>query len=574
MMKRLAIIISVILGAYIGITAGVYVSLPSEVQAQTNTFCAANLACTVTGIWSLGTYGTTGTGTHSGTETFTGQMQCKDFEAVKCVDSANSQGWAGADIGAWINAAYAALPSTGGEINIYNLGMACMNFTTPIVLSTSGKYPLLIGHGTTTGAASPLGGACLNFTPTTGIAITGDYVPTTTNSYASQHGLRNIALVNNNCSTIGSCGGTAFGISWGTTNWGMSNATFDQVAIIGFQFAYNNANVNDIPGVTWVNPLLQYNGIAFTNATNTNNDFIGGFITANGTGFKNTAVIGSEYTFDQTVFSTNIGPLFDFTSNTTKAYVTCTACHFEDFPTASANSPHYFIGLADIRLYGGVMLTDQTVGIQDDFIALTGNSFLEIHGLSLTSGGKTFTQAFSLTTPTRGNVQVSNVSPTQIPTILGGTGAAFSSLTVISLSNPSAYQTNILTVPAIAAPSGVAAAGVAGCYADSTANVMKCSYNNGSFFPIPQTIASGTAAMTTAGILTGACGTTVTVAATGVLTTDVIDVTRNAAATIGNGGGLTLNAWPTAGNVNFNYCNSSGGTITPTAMTINWRVAR
>lgn len=91
---------------------------------------------------------------------------------------------------------------------------------------------------------------------------------------------------------------------------------------------------------------------------------------------------------------------------------------------------------------------------------------------------------------------------------------------------------------------------------------------------LPFTIGSGTAAMTTAGITTGACGTTVTVAATGVLTTDVISFSRNAAATIGNGGGLTLNAWPTAGSVNFNYCNSAAGTITPTAMTINWTVVR
>lgn len=88
------------------------------------------------------------------------------------------------------------------------------------------------------------------------------------------------------------------------------------------------------------------------------------------------------------------------------------------------------------------------------------------------------------------------------------------------------------------------------------------------------TVGSGTASMTTTGIGTGACGSTVTVAATGVLTTDVINATRNAAATIGNGGGLTLNAWPTAGNVNFNYCNSAAGTITPTAMTVNWSVVR
>ena len=91
---------------------------------------------------------------------------------------------------------------------------------------------------------------------------------------------------------------------------------------------------------------------------------------------------------------------------------------------------------------------------------------------------------------------------------------------------------------------------------------------------MPMTIGNGTAAMTTAGIAAGACGTTVTVAATGVLTTDTIDVSHNAAATNGNGGNLILNWWPTAGNVNFNYCNPSAGIVTPTAMTVNWSVRR
>lgn len=91
---------------------------------------------------------------------------------------------------------------------------------------------------------------------------------------------------------------------------------------------------------------------------------------------------------------------------------------------------------------------------------------------------------------------------------------------------------------------------------------------------LPLTIGSGTAAMTTAAVAGGACGTTVTVVATGVLTTDIINVSRNAAATAANGGLLALNWWPTAGNVNFNYCN--GGTVsnTPTAMTLNWKVVR
>ena len=112
------------------------------------------------------------------------------------------------------------------------------------------------------------------------------------------------------------------------------------------------------------------------------------------------------------------------------------------------------------------------------------------------------------------------------------------------------------------------------CYGDPTSHTQKCSYNGGSFFNIAQTISSGTAAMTTAPIRVGTCGTTVTVAANGVATTDVINIAHNAAATNANGGILILNAWPTANNVNFNYCNSSAGTITPTATTVNWQVSR
>ena len=79
--------------------------------------------------------------------------------------------------------------------------------------------------------------------------------------------------------------------------------------------------------------------------------------------------------------------------------------------------------------------------------------------------------------------------------------------------------------------------------------------------------------MTTAAIAAGACGSTVTTTATGALTTDTIDIARNAAATTTNGR-LHLNWWPTAGNVNFSYCNSSAASITPAAVSINWSVLR
>ena len=71
----------------------------------------------------------------------------------------------------------------------------------------------------------------------------------------------------------------------------------------------------------------------------------------------------------------------------------------------------------------------------------------------------------------------------------------------------------------------------------------------------------------------GACGTTVTVGATGVATTDAITWSFNAAVGI-NPGELNVTQWPTANNVNFQYCNETGASVTPTATTINWRVVR
>lgn len=86
-------------------------------------------------------------------------------------------------------------------------------------------------------------------------------------------------------------------------------------------------------------------------------------------------------------------------------------------------------------------------------------------------------------------------------------------------------------------------------------------------------LASGTATMTTAAIGSLACGTTVTVAATGVTATDAISWAFNAAPAA-NPGELVVSAWPTTNNVNFQYCNPTAGSVTPAAATLNWRVIR
>lgn len=94
------------------------------------------------------------------------------------------------------------------------------------------------------------------------------------------------------------------------------------------------------------------------------------------------------------------------------------------------------------------------------------------------------------------------------------------------------------------------------------------------------TVASGTSALGTSQINSGACASAVTTTATGTATTDVIQATFNADPTSTTGysasvnGMLTIIAYPTTNNVNFKVCNNTGAAITPGAVTLNWRVVR
>lgn len=93
-------------------------------------------------------------------------------------------------------------------------------------------------------------------------------------------------------------------------------------------------------------------------------------------------------------------------------------------------------------------------------------------------------------------------------------------------------------------------------------------------------IASGATAMGTSAIASGTCAAAVTATATGVLTTDAISASFNGDPTGITGyipstsGMLTIIMYPTAGDVNFKVCNNTANSITPGAVTINWRVVR
>lgn len=97
---------------------------------------------------------------------------------------------------------------------------------------------------------------------------------------------------------------------------------------------------------------------------------------------------------------------------------------------------------------------------------------------------------------------------------------------------------------------------------------------------VTYTVASGTSALGTSAIASGACATVVTTSATGVASTDAVIITPNGSIKAITGyipattGGLSIVAYPSSNNVNIDVCNWSSASLTPSALTLNWRVVR
>jgi hypothetical protein len=94
-------------------------------------------------------------------------------------------------------------------------------------------------------------------------------------------------------------------------------------------------------------------------------------------------------------------------------------------------------------------------------------------------------------------------------------------------------------------------------------------------------IASGQTPMPTTALSGNTCSASATTAtATGSLTSDATEVTYASDPTgvtgygAGTNGGITIRAWLTSNTINFKLCNETGSSITPGALSINWRVVR
>lgn len=453
--------------------------------------------------------------------------------------------FAGSDIGAQINTAYASLPSSGGVIVIdpTNDG-SCYSYSTPIVLSTAGKSVRLEAAGVSQAATgSYAGGACLNYTPTSGNAITLDYVGNSASAISSNHGLKNISLQNNGCIASGGCGGTAVGIMTGTVNQGTYEATMENISVSGFAVGYENTNPFSVD-VQWFNAQFFSNVVASIYDHPTGIYFHGGVFAGNQTVLQTTATGTVEVGYLGTEFFGNSVAIFDFSNNLTGSpgQLNCINCHIES--GASASGPAHFVtGVVDTFISGGLMEDDGTVGTGDWMINASGNKLI--------TEGVTFLCARTCTT-----IAVLN-SPvrTQLGGYVGSPGAFTNYVTGANISRSTVM---ILAGPGTTTPSAYAFEG-------PLSTVQGLTVGSGPKLTDILKIAGASLQSPFTSIAAQTCQEQV-ITVTGALTTGVPSAVPTS--DLGNVN-LSWSARPSAGSVVVRICNPTIGAITPSSVTWN-----
>jgi hypothetical protein len=275
----------------------------------------------------------------------------------------------GIDIGDELNKAYASLPSNGGLI--YLVGKSdgsCYNFSTPIVFATAGKLPNVVALGTAGGGVTQAGqgSVCLNYLPTTGTAITLDYVGNFSANTMNAHGFSNIFLMNNGCTTSGGCTSSAVGIDNGNTNAGMAGATLQNITITGFGVGWRN--VSHVSGgesqsveMLWLNPLFFKNTTAIVIENPTGIVFMKGAFFSNGKAIVgNDSNAGPEIKMFGTTFAGNTtSPIVDFTATTaTPANLYTFGVHWE----TTTPDMNFIAGYINLSSNGDFFETNSTAG--------------------------------------------------------------------------------------------------------------------------------------------------------------------------------------------------------------------
>lgn len=273
----------------------------------------------------------------------------------------NASCFAGADIGAKINAAYGVLPATGGRIRI-PAASSCYSFSTTINFTTVGKPVFLEGE--------PGDAVCLQYTGS-GTAINFDWGVT----QRIGGGIREIQLVGP--SRAGATIGVSAGLAAGNAAemWLLEN-----VKIEGFGVGLLIPIANSFLGSV-IHSVLIDNGVQFKSTANVENTRFVAATFASTTSASTDGLLISgngDYHF--------FGCSFDNAQlhvTGASAIVSIEGGHFENLGSVGTMTTYNFINWASnntLTIEGANFLQDEVAGTWPSYITATGSGTITLHG--------------------------------------------------------------------------------------------------------------------------------------------------------------------------------------------------
>lgn len=303
----------------------------------------------------------------------------KNIEGTVYVDPANTQGWAGADAGAWINDAFLYIHNTYTDNNggIIELAPGSYSYSTPIVLANAGLMSIWLR-----GAGDGNGSTILNYTSASGIAI----------AVGGGSGNDGGVQLSDFTLTGTAQGNGATGIQFGVT--GVANvagATVKNVSIRRFTNGFAHLNGNSY-GITFINCKVQQCTNGYT-PQGENNNLHGGLLGGNATGLL--ASNACEYQLISVAFDDNT--VTGINSSHTLARGSLDTNRFEN--AGGGTDTYIIISAGTIIQVGGGMQNDILgAGTSTGFVQASGGVYtcLETWLESAAGSLRTYTQIFNL----------------------------------------------------------------------------------------------------------------------------------------------------------------------------------
>jgi hypothetical protein len=193
-------------------------------------------------------------------------MQCKNLENIRCIDTVNSQGWAGSDLGAWINAASAVLAGPGHIM----VTPGTYTLTTPVV-PLSGQQILCSGEGAciVSGTGLAAGNHFFSFASLSDVRISGFTLNGPANASASGTGQDNRGVSCSGCTRLEVDHMQFTSVSYGIaassdTDSNLHDNWISNIGLEGISAAGNNTQVRN-NRISNVGSSNQHHGIYLQN---------------------------------------------------------------------------------------------------------------------------------------------------------------------------------------------------------------------------------------------------------------------------------------------------------------------